>query len=274
MNGSWISDQDGVAQEQISFIKGDKLTWYDGDVCQLRIKHSHSFEMEFEGDTYAAQLQTDGKIHWSHGDIWTRHKAQPAERYTRAYGREELLLFRQRLLEASGLGDLAVDNGGLRCIQTQKKQASPTFASLKELSTDSICSTTDTLSDISEEHETSSTSADLTSIGAPPGLEHPLQASASDFISCETLRASAPEFIPQATLRASAQEFVPNDISAILRAVDCQLGQHKEIDATDILGLAAQRSLEWRDYCGLASEPHVSASPHQFWDAHCQTALV
>lgn len=203
-----------------------------------------------------------------------REEAQPAECCTRAYGREKLLLFRQRILEASRLGDPAVDNGGLRCIQRRTKQPSPTFDVLKELSTDSICSTTDTLSDISDEHETSANAADLTSIGAPPGLDHPLQATASDFISSATLRASAPEFIPPATLRASAQEFVPSAISAILCAIDCQLEQHKGNVATDALGLAAQRSLEWRDYCGLASEPGVSALPRQFGNAHWQTALV
>jgi len=274
MDGSWISDQGDAAEEQVSLIKGDKLTWYDGDVSQLHAKHSHNFEMVFEGDKYTAQLQDDGKIHWSHGDIWTRHKAQPPQCLTKAYGREELLLLRQRIIEARGFGDSAVGSGSLRCIKRQTRGTSPSCELLKELSSDSICSTTDTLSDTSDEHDASFNSLDLTSIGAPPGLEHFLHSSSSEFAASDALRASAPEFIPQATLRASALEFVPRAFSDILCAVDGQLEQPTGDIATDILGLASQRSLEWRDYCRLEAEPDVCATQPQFWGAHWQTALV
>merc|ERR1712187_1086006 len=50
-------------------IRGDVLHGTNG--AKVGITKT-AFEMVFEGSRYKAELQSDGKLHWSDGDIWTK----------------------------------------------------------------------------------------------------------------------------------------------------------------------------------------------------------
>jgi hypothetical protein len=92
-----------------------------------------------------------------------------------------MLFVRQLMIERNGLcSQPAVGNGNLKAVWKEVEEDSSGHEILKKLSTDSICSTTDTYSDTSDELDgaTSSTFVEESL---------PLQSA---------LRASAPEFIP------------------------------------------------------------------------------
>merc|ERR1712232_885451 len=56
----------------IGTIKGDKLTWDDGEVTQLTAQTQFTLSVMFSGQLYTAELRDDGKLHWSDGDVWER----------------------------------------------------------------------------------------------------------------------------------------------------------------------------------------------------------
>lgn len=104
----------------------------------------------------------------------------------------------------------------LMCKEAPSTEASPSVGRVdgpQKLSTESMCSTIDTLSDTSEEPDAaSSSSADLVSIGAPPGLQGMLRVNAPEFVPstlwCPEERpcASSPETLLEPTPPAQASD--------------------------------------------------------------------
>lgn len=110
-------------------------------------------------------------------------KTQPPTSISQEYGKDQFLLMRQCMMDAGQFEKPARGNR-LMCMEAPSTEASPSVGRSQKLSTESLCSTIDTLSDTSEEPDAaSSSSADLVSIGAPPGLQG-------------MLRVNAPEFVP------------------------------------------------------------------------------
>jgi cold shock CspA family protein len=55
-----------------AFIRGNKLTWNQGEHVEIQGTSSTTFSMKYLGTTYSAKLQEDGKLHWDDGDVWVR----------------------------------------------------------------------------------------------------------------------------------------------------------------------------------------------------------
>lgn len=54
-------------------ISGTTLTFKStGNTVALELIHSKEFQMTHEGNILRAVLAEDGKLHWSHGDVWSR----------------------------------------------------------------------------------------------------------------------------------------------------------------------------------------------------------
>jgi len=252
---------------------------------------------------------------------------------------------RQHMMD-TGLSKAATDRGRLRCIREKQalreqrrlkciSETSPT----SEPSTNSTCSSTDTQSDISDEHDTVSTSFEVHFIDAPPGLERTLRASAPEFVPhgssdskalsndsvCSTVDTASdisedPDTVSSSNemvLRATATEFVPNvvqpsvappvfsttpmpDVHApVLSSTpfygfqadapslgkaefvcDGSFGGHAYMELTedfrvDLLEEASQRYIQWRQYCGLPEELSDAPQGFSYCDAHsCSLAEV
>jgi len=99
-----------------------------------------------------------------------------------AYGREEFLLMRQLMMDTCNL-EKSDDKHRLMCVRSPSKVLPASVNRLSKLTTDSICSTIDTLSDTSDDQDFASTSTEVTSVAAP-GIH-------------DALRADAPEFVPK-----------------------------------------------------------------------------
>jgi RNA recognition motif-containing protein len=79
-NGAWLNETRNGDFE--GTIDGSKLTDCNGNVTNLRITGSHTFEIEVDGDSCSAELRQDGKIHWSDGDIWIRREVSLNGKWT------------------------------------------------------------------------------------------------------------------------------------------------------------------------------------------------
>lgn len=55
-----------------AFIKGNQLTWKNGETMTLSNVTDTSWEMDLGTEHYLAELGGDGKLYWSDGDIWTQ----------------------------------------------------------------------------------------------------------------------------------------------------------------------------------------------------------
>lgn len=235
-------------------------------------------------------------------------RAKSPEPQATAYGKEELLIVRQRMLDNGSMrkwkrmqANGMLGNGELMCKEVRVSDAEPSGKPSKKLSTDSECSTTDTLSDTSEEHDVT------LSLTESPVVALPV-----------TLRASAPEFVPHVSTSAPCLEQhvnapIPQQVlssTPVWRAAIApfphgansgflcggslwgQGSSHhgsstvfglfpasltscmQEPPKVDVLEAASQRYVEWRKYCGLTTTMH-DGIPHSFQsrDAHgCSVA--
>lgn len=161
-------------------------------------------------------------------------RAQPAASTSPTYGREEFLLLRQCLMDAGRI-ETPAKGSRFMCIESPPTESSPSVNRLKKLSTESMCSTIDTLSDTSEEPDAaSSSSADLAMVGAPPGLQG-------------TLRMDAPEFVPSTSWSSELHcaAFPANAADSIDIAPEADvpvLGTTPHVKITDIPG-----GLRWEE---------------------------
>jgi len=48
------------------------LTWNDGEDVAITVTSAKSFQMQYLGKDYTAELWSDGKLHWDDDDVWTR----------------------------------------------------------------------------------------------------------------------------------------------------------------------------------------------------------
>merc|ERR1719401_3264603 len=55
-----------------AYLKEGNLTWNEGETVQLDVLSDTQFRMVYVGKTYSAELRSDGKLHWSDGDRWSR----------------------------------------------------------------------------------------------------------------------------------------------------------------------------------------------------------
>jgi len=53
-------------------LKEGTLTWNEGEVVEVEILSDTQFRMVYVGQVYSAELRSDGKLHWSDGDEWSR----------------------------------------------------------------------------------------------------------------------------------------------------------------------------------------------------------
>lgn len=71
-DGIWSSGDNGGN----AVIRGDKLTWGDDTMSDLRInEESKAIETTYQGTRYTGALGADGKIHWNDNDVWSRDEA-------------------------------------------------------------------------------------------------------------------------------------------------------------------------------------------------------
>merc|ERR1712216_65356 len=71
-DGSWESHASG---EHMATISGHKLLSVDGEVQELQRTSATAFSFEMYGEAFSAELQADGRLVWSDGDIWVRKAA-------------------------------------------------------------------------------------------------------------------------------------------------------------------------------------------------------
>jgi hypothetical protein len=188
---------------------------------------------------------------------------------TVCHSRDELLFVRQLMIERTGMrSQPTVGSGNLRAVWKEVEEDSSGHELVKKLSTDSVCSTTDTYSDASDELDgaTSSTFVE------------------ESLVLQSALRASAPEFIPDpvrcttfdtdsAVDSLSYAQSENLNSSGFVLATTIEAGEMrnegKYLHAGDscsesYLDAAALRCYEdWRQYCGLTTE-FQEIVPHTF----------
>jgi len=53
-------------------LKEGTLTWNEGESVEVEILSDTQFRMVYVGQVHSAELRSDGKLHWSDGDEWSR----------------------------------------------------------------------------------------------------------------------------------------------------------------------------------------------------------
>jgi len=70
-DGRWI----GKTGEYMGSIVGTTITWADGPGVELRKESERVISCELFGDIFRAELNAEGQLVWSDGDIWVRESA-------------------------------------------------------------------------------------------------------------------------------------------------------------------------------------------------------
>lgn len=207
---------------------------------------------------------------------------QPPAEQAQAYDKETFLFVRQRMIDAGESGETSQKYScptamkAFAGIQTQvSEEAILSGKPSKKLSTNSVCSTNDALSETSEDHDASSSVGELPLVEGLAGGQG-------------TLRASAPEFVPHAA--ASVPDLMENVSPQILSSTPVSpwgwasgsnisdagffhraLKSHAEMPIMKNVfsEVDSQAYLEWRHYCGLTMTLR-NDPPRGFrdWDAH------
>lgn len=53
-------------------LKKGVLTWNEGEAVEVDVLSEVQFRITYVGRVYSAELRSDGKLHWSDGDVWSR----------------------------------------------------------------------------------------------------------------------------------------------------------------------------------------------------------
>jgi len=208
-------------------------------------------------------------------------KLQDSEAVTRAYCKEELLLVRQHMRDANALRKPVI---GMEKSVSAKEYSQTKF--LAKTSTNSVCSTVDSRSDTTDDHDAVSSLTDMSLTDAAPETLGNLRANAPEFVpSDKVLAESGHTSCLSSTFGTSLQaannqifSSTPVSTSGLSRALetgssqnsflhgpawwDCSMDcsysgnvyhqnishAHDGSDAVDLLEAAFDRCSEWRNY--------------------------
>lgn len=185
---------------------------------------------------------------------------------------------RQLLIGVDGGSEPASRKGRLMSISAHVSNLALSYEPAKKLPAASACSTTDTLSDVSDDHDASSSMAESPHVGAPTGMQQ------------SRLRANAPEFLPHDMCHAkldrttyevsfpdlATQGLCQQDAAFFNGGLHCHIEQPPGTSAgntvPNVLDSASQRYLEWRQFCDLTMVvPDVCPQRFGHCDAHACT---
>lgn len=219
---------------------------------------------------------------------------QPQCSDAHSYAKEEFLLVRQRMMDRGAIEEAVSGSGRLLCRQHQSNEAQvhlavPRDKFLKTLSTGSVCSTTDALSEASEQHEGSSlseeqdaTSSSITELPVVEAVQVTLRAGAPEFVPCATTSASETvnRAVPGHIL--SSMPVCQPHISPIAHGTPEFLCSDAAWSANaDLFGGSlgscmedtVNRYLEWQQYSGLTTR-WPDGPPHSFRHANAYSCSI
>lgn len=69
LNGDWVNLEGG---EYMATLTGASIQWADGPALDLGVTPEGGISCEMFGETFSAQLDSEGRLVWSDGDVWVR----------------------------------------------------------------------------------------------------------------------------------------------------------------------------------------------------------
>jgi len=189
---------------------------------------------------------------------------QPLDCQPISHSRDALLLVRQLMIEHRHLR--SSQSTGHRKLKVALKEVEETQSSrdaFKKPSTDSVCSTTDTNSDVSDEHDGATSSTEISTFLEWPGLQSDLRASAPEFIPYQARQETCEDDFLLESLPAFHSESVCSGLCLSDSSIIGSTGLSDEGEDSraehpcggDLWDLEALRSYEeWRQYCGLSCD--------------------